>query len=127
MQHLLRCGDNPGSFNPSDLARPPGRPHRCTKQDFRSVDVADPSNNPLIHQQIFDRGCASAGRLPQIAGIELAAQRLGSEVLKFDGIAQFGPRHSLYQSETSLVVVDEHAAVIELELDMIVPAIYPAR
>ena len=105
-----------GAGHPTATA---GGAYARAKEDFGGVDIADPSYDTLIHQEIFDCGGTSARRDPEAICGE-AVEGFGSQALEFNRTLEGGLGVKLHQAEAAGIVVDQEAAVVKIKLDVVV-------
>ena len=105
-QNLRRDRGDSFDLGAGDFAATAGGAYTCAKKNLGGVDIADPGHDTLIHQEVFDRGGASARSVPEIIGGE-AVEGFGSEALEFNRICEIGVGIKLHQAEAARVVVNQ--------------------
>src|SRR5262249_4733977 len=92
-------------------------------EHLRGVDITDPGDDALIHDQVLD--CDLAGRRSggQIVGVKLIRERFRAKPFHFAQGGKGGARDQAHDSEAARVIEDQPGTVVESELDMIVATV----
>src|SRR5262249_28026293 len=92
-------------------------------EHLRGVDITDPGDDALIHDQVLDCDLASPRSGGQIVGVKLIRERFRAKPFHFAQGGKGGARDQAHDSEAARVIEDQPGTVVESELDMIVATV----
>ena len=92
-----------------------------------NINIAQPRDQPLIEQQGFHRRLAAGKSVCKEAGVKHRIKRLNAKITKMWIGVERGDRQQQHKAEASRIIVNDGAAMIEMQYDMIMRRIFIAR